>query len=341
MQQRMHMSKTNSDRIWKLCVGKVNNSLDAEGEKEYEQIKDLEEAKKALRQAKQIYSKSSKSFLICKIDKEKNWKHINSRISHDARVRRLIIHFSKYAAVFLMALLIGIMVPKLFRYPLPEITNNRIELEWGQMGQLTLSDGTRVWLNAGTTFEYPTTFDTKNRSVILHGEAQFKVTPNKRIPFEVKTKSGIIKVYGTTFNVSSYEDDPELVVTLIDGKVTVEDSHGGHLAALNPSEQISINKSSGKATFRKVDTEFYTSWINGKILLDETKLSDLISILKRWYNVDIKLVGGNTGDIQISGTISKGKPLDLFLKILERMYGVKYTLTTHNNKKDEVIISKN
>ncbi len=331
---------TGNDEIWKLCVAKVNNSLNTEGKKEFEKVKDSDDAKKALQQAGQIYSGSSKSFLIQKIDKGKNWRYIESRISADARVRRFIIHFSKYAAVFLVALFMGIILPKLFRYPSREITYNRIELDWGQMGQMTLSDGTRVWLNAGTTLEYPATFDTKSRSVILDGEAQFKVTPNRKIPFEVKTKSGIIKVYGTTFNVASYEQDPEMTVTLVEGKVTVEDNHGGFLASLNPSEQISIDKSSGKAMLKKVNTGFYSSWIEGKILLDETKLSELTSILERWYNVDIRLVGINAGDIRISGTIIKGKPLDLFLKILERMYGLRYEIITNNYKKDEVIIYK-
>ena len=330
-----------NDKIWELSVGKVNHSLEAADKKEFEEIKDSEEAKKALQQAVQIYAKTSKSFLIRQIDKEKNWNYINRQIRLVAPAGKLIIHFLRYAAVFLVALLIGIMIPKLFSSRSQETTNNRIEMEWGQMSKMTLSDGTQVWLNAGTTFEYPTTFDTQTRSVVLNGEAQFKVTHREKIPFEVKTRSGIIKVYGTTFNVSSYADDPELVVTLIEGKITVENSNGDYLAALNPSEQLSINKSSGQIILRKVDTEFYSSWIDGKILLNETKLSDLTAILKRWYNVDIQLLGENVGDIQISGTISKGKPLDLFLKILERMYSVKYKMITNNDKKDEVIIYKN
>ena len=209
------------------------------------------------------------------------------------------------------------------------------------MSKVTLSDGTKVWLNAGTRFEYPTTFETKNRSVTLNGEAQFKVAPNSKIPFEVVTKAGIIKVYGTTFNVASYDDDPELVVTLIEGKVAVEDSNGSLLAALKPSEQISISKQTGEAKIESVDTRFYSSWIDGKILLEGMKLSDLVVILERWYNIDIRLVGENIGNLEVSGTIMKDKPLDLFLKILERMYGVNYEWKTNNDKKDVITISKN
>ncbi len=335
------MKKIEHNEIWEIVVGKVNNSLDAEGEAAFKRIKETDEAKKALLQAKQIHCKSSNSFLIRRINKEKNWKYIHSQISHGAKTRKLIIHFSKYAAIFLIALLIGILAPKMFNYRSHEVTYNSVELEWGQMSKMTLSDGSQVWLNAGSTFKYPTNFDTQKRSVILDGEAQFKVAHNSKVPFEVKTKSGIIKVHGTTFNVESYNDDPEMVVTLIEGKVAVENNQGNYLATLNPSEQITINKSTGKASLKKVETEFFSSWIDGKILLEETKLSDLAIILKRWYNVDIRLVGEGIGDIQISGTIIKGKPLDLFLKILKRMYGVEYELIINANQKDEVIIYKN
>ena len=335
------MKEAENNQIWELIVGKINNSLNTEEEAEFEKIRDTEEVKRALKQAKQIHSKSSNSFLIREIDKEKNWKYIHYHISNQAQVRKLTIQFSKYAAIFILALSIGIMVPRWFNDKFNEATYNRIEMEWGQMSKMTLSDGTQVWLNAGTTFEYPTTFDTKARAVILNGEAQFKVAHNSKIPFEVKTKSGIIKVYGTTFNVASYDDDPKLVVTLIEGKVAVENNKGKCIATLNPSEQISINKQTGKVNLQKVNTEFYNSWIDGKIRLEKTKLSDLAIILKRWYNVDINFIGENVGNIQVSGTIVKGKPLDLFLKILERMYGIRYELIANSNKKDEVIIYKN
>ena len=121
----------------------------------------------------------------------------------------------------------------------------------------------------------------------------------------------------------------------------MKNNKGNYLATLNPSEQISINKITGETNLRKVNTAFFSSWIEGKILLEETKLSALSIILERWYNVDIDFVGENTGDIQISGTIIKGKPLDLFLKVLERMYGIKYELIVNPDKKDEVIIYKN
>ena len=326
--------------MWELVVGKVNNSLDAEDEAAFEKIRKTAEGKKALRQARQIYLKSSNSFFVQKIDKEKHWRYIDSQISRRTVTPNRVIHFLKYAAVFVVALAIGALAPKFLNYQTQQTAFNNIEVEWGQMSKMTLSDGTLVWLNAGTNFSYPTTFGTKKREVKLNGEAQFKVVHNSKAPFEVQTKSGVVKVHGTTFNVASYDDSPELIVTLIEGEVTVENNNGSRLATLHPSEQISINKITGEANLRKVNTAFYSSWVEGKILLNETKFSDLAIILQRWYNVEISLIG-NVGDIRISGTIIRGKSLDLFLKILERMYGIKYELTINTNKKDEVTIYKN
>jgi ferric-dicitrate binding protein FerR (iron transport regulator) len=296
--------------------------------------------KKYLPLAEKIYRQSANSFLYKKIDKEKNWKNISRQIWFNSGLLKRTVNWSKYAAIFIVALLIGITAPKFFNHN-SSASVNKIELEWGQMSKMTLSDGTQVWLNAGTTLEYPVTFDRKTRTVTLNGEGQFKVAHNPKIPFIVKTNSGVIKVHGTTFNVSAYDDDPDLTITLIDGKVSVENTSGNHLASLKPSDQLRLIKDSGRVTLKKVNTNCYSSWIEGRILLDEMKLSEISTLLKRWYNIDVQIIGEGIGDLRISGTISKGKPLDLFLKILERMYDVKYKLITNNNKKDEIIIYKN
>lgn len=334
------MDNQKKHKIWDLVVGEINNSLDKKEQTEFEKIKDSDETKATLKLVKQLQSKAFSAFSSQKIDKGKQWQHIRSSMNASNPVRKLIINISKYAAVFVIALFIGILLPKMFLHE-QQLANNVIEIEWGHMSKMTLSDGTQVWLNAGTTFEYPSTFNSKKRLVSLNGEAQFKVAHNEKNPFEVETSSGIVKVYGTTFNISSYEDDPEMAVTLIEGSVGVESVNGKLLATLEPSEQILVNKKTGKSQIKNVDTEFYSSWIEGKILLEKTKLSELSKILQRWYNVDITIQGEGTGDIEISGTILKGKPLDLFLKVLDGLYGVKSELKINKNAKDELLIYKN
>ena len=331
------------NKIWELCVKELNHCLSEEEKKDFNRVKNISEFCSIQKQVKRINKMSSDTFLLKKVNKEGEWKKIVRQIRFDAK-KTFILRYSKYAAIFIIALTIGIMIPKYYSHS--SKVGNKVEMNWGQMGKLVLSDGTRVWLNAGTTFEYPSSFDSGKRIVKLNGEAQFKVTKNKRKPFEVKTKSGIVRVYGTTFNISSYEDDSDMAVTLIEGKVTIEDLNGKKLAALNPSDQFKINKQTGKVILKKVDTKFYSSWIEGKIFLNNTKFSDVVKLLERWYNVDIKISGAdNTGadkirDLKISGTISKDKSLDSILKIIGGMYGTTYRIKTNNDKKDEIIITK-
>ena len=335
------MDKQSKQNIWDLTVGKLHNSLDETEQDHLHQFEDSNEAQQSQRIGKQLQSKIFNAFSSQQINKEKQWKHIRSRIGGFNPVRKLVFTLSKYAAVFIIALSIGILAPTLFHNRNVYQATNAIEVEWGHMSKMTLSDGTQVWLNAGTTFEYPTTFNSNERLVSLNGEAQFKVSHSDDVPFEVETKTGIVKVYGTTFNVSSYDDDPDLIVTLVEGKVGVETVEGKLLRTLNPSEQIAINKRTGHVNVQNVNTEFYNSWIDGKILLKNTKLSDLSKILSRWYNVDITIVGEDTGNMKISGTVLKGKPLDLFLKVMEGIYGIKYELKINRDKKDELRIYKN
>ncbi|MGQ8335185.1 FecR family protein [Sunxiuqinia sp. A32] len=329
------------NKAWQLIVGKIHNSLDEDEEKDFSEIENLAETKKGLGLARKIHFKSKNSFLLDQIDKERNWQNISYQLTQDFSFKKLILPLAKYAAVFLLAFIVGVLFQNIVVSDFKDLSYNKIEIDWGQMSKMTLSDGTIVWLNAGATLEYPTAFNSKNRIVSLEGEAQFKVVHNDNIPFEVVTETGIVKVYGTTFNVKSYDDDSEMAVTLIEGKVTVENMDGSQLAILNPSEQIIIDKITGETIIKKVDTKFYSSWIDGKILLEQTKLADLVKSLERWYNVEIIISDESIGDIEVSGTIIKGKPIDLFLKILKRMYGVQYELKPFNNKKDQILIYKN
>jgi len=327
------------NKIWELCVKDLNHCLSEEEKKDIGRMKNSNEFCSIQKQVERIHQMSSDTFILKKINKEREWKKIVRQIRFDAK-KTFILRYSKYVAIFLIALTIGIIIPEYYSPSSKQY--NKVEMNWGQMGKLVLSDGTHVWLNAGTTFEYPSSFNSAKRIVKLNGEAQFKVTENKRKPFEVKTKSGIIRVYGTTFNISSYEDDSDMSVTLIEGKVTIEDLNGKKLAVLNPSDQFKINKQTGKVLLKKVDTKFYSSWIDGKIFLNNTKFSDVVKLLERWYNVDIKISGlDDIKDIKISGTISKDKSLDSILKIIGGMCGTTYRIKTNNDKKDEIIINKN
>ena len=164
-------------------------------------------------------------------------------------------------------------------------TNNGIhtlKIPRGMNQQLTLTDGTKVWLNAESTLEYPETFEGKpNREVYLKGEAYFEVTKDAEHPFRVKTDALETLVLGTSFNVRAYSKE-DTQVTLVEGSVKVSDKHQGELH-LQPGEHT--NQKLNKTKVEKADD--YHSWAEGMFYFDNTELVEIMRELGRWYNINI------------------------------------------------------
>ena len=156
-----------------------------------------------------------------------------------------------------------------------------------------LPDGSTGWLNSGSTLKFPVKFRGKQREVKLSGEGFFDVVENSERPFVVKTCNIDIKALGTRFNVSAYPDDEIREVTLESGKVVVEKVSGSgepvKLAELQPNNQFVISKKSGIIKTKEVDTEKYTSWKEGKLVLRNDPMNEVVRRISRWYNVEIDL----------------------------------------------------
>lgn len=165
-----------------------------------------------------------------------------------------------------------------------------LETPLGSKLKTTLPDGTEVWQNAGSTLKYPARFSSDTREVTLVGEAYFQVTSDKKHPFRVKTEEGIVTVTGTRFNVSSYPDDANYSVVLEEGQVSFQTQNSTAAVHLNPSEQVLLNKQTGKLEKMTIDTDKYTSWTSGKLIFRNDPLNDVVARLNRWYNADIVLI---------------------------------------------------
>jgi transmembrane sensor len=148
---------------------------------------------------------------------------------------------------------------------------------------MTLSDGTRVWLNAGSSITYPVAFVGNQRTVSVSGEAYFEVTNNAVKPFVVKKGSMEVTVLGTHFNVDAYEDEPNTEVTLLEGSVNV--TNNGVSALLKPGQQAQITE--GVKVINNPDLEAVMAWKNGRILFNASDLKDIMRHLARWYDLDI------------------------------------------------------
>jgi ferric-dicitrate binding protein FerR (iron transport regulator) len=154
-----------------------------------------------------------------------------------------------------------------------------------------LPDGTLIWQNSRSTIRYPKNFTKRNRQVILSGEAFFDVSPDKLHPFFVTTATQRIKVTGTRFNVSAYEDEGSISVALVSGNISATRLGTGQEreVPLIPGDFMVCMPGKQEFVRHNVPLEKYVSWIEGKLVFRDDPLGEILKKLARWYNVDIEL----------------------------------------------------
>ena len=187
---------------------------------------------------------------------------------------------------------------------------NTLNVPKGGEYSLILPDGSRVWLNSETTLRFPVQFAGGKRVVYLSGEAYFQVKKDTSAAFHVCTKQQKITVLGTTFNVSAYENDRFTETTLIEGKVAVEG--GAERVVMKPSEQYILDKRSGVGELKEVETEFYTSWIDGKFYFTSFTFEEIVKKLERWYDFTMIYEEDDIRQMRFSGVINKHRPIDRY-----------------------------
>ncbi|GGC22487.1 iron dicitrate transporter FecR [Parapedobacter defluvii] len=179
--------------------------------------------------------------------------------------------------------------------------------------QLTLSDGTRVWLNAGSTLTYPSGFGKRERLVELEGEAFFEVSKST-VPFRVRSAGQTVEVLGTTFNISAYPDEPATRTTLVEGSVQVVDSRTNTTNRLVPGQQSTLQKN-GILNVKKIAIEQYIAWKEGLFYFQNTSFEDMMWQISRWYDVEVVYAKAIPNDT-FTGTMSRNLSLMTVLELL-------------------------
>lgn len=165
----------------------------------------------------------------------------------------------------------------------PDLVQTHIP--YSQIKSLTLPDGTEVRLNSGSTLLYPEKFGRKGRSVFLIGEAGFKVQPDAKRPFVVKTDGFQVTALGTEFDVSAYPDDKAVSAVLLEGSVLVEFDNLSKSRILRPGEQLVFNKDDRGLQLKVPDIEDVTAWKRGELVFRQMTISDIITVLERRFDV--------------------------------------------------------
>jgi ferric-dicitrate binding protein FerR (iron transport regulator) len=186
---------------------------------------------------------------------------------------------------------------------------------------LTLSDGTKVWLNSESSLKYPIAFNGNSREVEITGEAYFEVKHNSKQPFKVHLPNGsIVEDIGTSFNVNAYTDEADIKTTLIEGSVRISYGSPDHPITksqiLKPGEQSVINRSSPDHQItRSPNIDEVMAWKNGRFSFDGADIKTIMRQISRWYDVDVQY------DAEIKSSfvakISRDVPVSQLLKIME------------------------
>ncbi|WP_353196530.1 FecR domain-containing protein [Parapedobacter defluvii] len=208
--------------------------------------------------------------------------------------------------------------------------DEKVKLTWLELGtpkggtyQVTLPDGTRVWLNAASTLRYPSRFSDTERLVELTGEAYFSVTRDSKRSFKVVSAGQKVEVLGTEFNVSAYSDDPETKTTLVEGKVRLYLANERNQETLEKDDYVELVPGEQGVTRGEnlskthVDTALYTAWKSGYFYFKRTPVEEILRQVARWYDVEIKYEG-NIPSETLSGDINRDVSLLGLLAILKQ-----------------------
>ena len=201
-----------------------------------------------------------------------------------------------------------------------EVKYNTLIVPRGGEFSLELADGTRVWLNAESRLRYPVAFTGKERKVEMEGEVYFEVAKNKEKPFIVTVNGVDIRVLGTSFNVSAYQE--EVVTTLVEGKVQLK--KGNEQVILSPNQQAIW--SDDEFRVKQVDARNYVLWKEGIFYFEDVDLETILDDMARWYNVNVFYMNPVLKEMKFSVEIRRYGDINEILRRIGQTKRVKFEI---------------
>ncbi|MDR2121463.1 MAG: FecR domain-containing protein [Tannerella sp.] len=255
------------------------------------------------------------------------WTGLRQRQSVALPVRKAIKWKSpfKYAAAAAIAALLSVNLYFLWKGQPDVYAENTVEVPGGQRVALTLSDGTRVWLNSQTTFTYPSRFSARSRNVRLRGEAFFEVAGNASKPFIVESPLLRVKVLGTKFDVKTYPHQ-NASVTLSEGKVEVSTGDGHYKVTLSPSQQAVYSETTGLTLRKNIDPDPYRSWTVGELNFHNQTLADIAADLERRFDVHIRIAGKELAEDRFTCHFTENATVEQILTGLKETKRLSYKI---------------
>ena len=285
-------------------------------------LRDNPEAKKEFARMKAVWAVSG--LMAQEGDPQKTVRGI---AEFDKRLKRRSVHrfrigFFKYAAMIVLLISTTWFIANWYTQKEQKKQYTEINVPKGQRVNMTLPDGTSVWLSPQSKIKIPNEFNRKNRMVELNGEGYFEVTKNAKKPFIVKTQGISVEVLGTFFNVEAYPTDEVITTTLVEGRVNV--SNGKQEYAMSPNQQVIAD--GGQLVVREVDAAEVVRWIEGVCYFSETSLEDIMDKLARWYDAEIVCESSELQGMRFHIYMDRTKTLEEALQVISKMGDITYEI---------------
>ncbi|SCD18946.1 hypothetical protein PSM36_0110 [Proteiniphilum saccharofermentans] len=244
--------------------------------------------------------------------------------------RKSFIYFVKYAAIALVLVASTVWATLYLSDTATEPVMNTLYAPAGQRAQITLQDGTVVWLNAQSTLKYPSHFSKRNREVEIIGEAFFDVAQEKKRPFIVSTQHIDMEVLGTQFNVYSYPDADYIQTDLVEGSVKIyEAMDKKNSVILKPNEQVTIR--GNKMTVDNIINSNHLLWKEGIYCFHNERLIDIIEKLQLYYDIKIVVEDPEIFNVRYTGKFRQRDGIDEILRIMQKIQPFKIEKDRDNN----------
>ncbi|MDN3669484.1 DUF4974 domain-containing protein [Echinicola jeungdonensis] len=237
--------------------------------------------------------------------------------------------WEKIAAILVFALMLSLLIGNLSFFkekpaPVQALKWINKTTNYGEKLNFRLPDGSIVWLNSGSSLEYPASFDSTVRLVKLHGEGFFEVTEDKNKPFKVLSENLTTTALGTSFNIkSSYQN--VVIVSLVTGKVQVDDQLDNQQYLLSPGEQLDFDNENKKGKISNFDLEAVQSWRKGKLVFQKATFQKVKEDLERWYGVSIQVEGQPSQSWRFNGEF-ENQILDVILMSMSNIEDFSYKI---------------
>lgn len=268
-----------------------------------------------------------KEDLVAKAERRlgKRLEQENQRKQKVFRLRNTVRYAAAVAAV--VVLLVGLTY--VFRDKTEELVV--ASAAYGQVREMLLPDGTKVWLNQSSVLKYPRTFEGKERHVYLDGEAYFEVARNHEKPFILESPAMDVRVLGTSFNIKCRPDNSFAETTLLEGEVEVKDKLDKGKITLSPGQKAVLNRVTGKMQVKQVDPQMEIVWHNDLIPFEKSSIFQIASVLERFYGVKIILSPDVDSTNTYSGVLKKKDHIEAVLNSLRNSIPFNYKKVDDNN----------